>query len=218
MVSFIEWIKSIICKNIRDSCNETINILTNQINTLQQQNNELAQKLQQLQQKYDEDTQYYEERIKTLTEQLMKSIEMPDLSSYKSKAKLINPRDYIKIPNSAFADYFYLALPLNDWKEVLTKIQNTFKATWTEEVFDCDDFALLFSAMLTYSCYKSNFKNQLALGICWSYTHAYNCFIDSDGKVWIYEPQNNTVIGELGKTPAPYNTIEVWFMSYFHTL
>ena len=142
---------------------------------------------------------------------------MPDLSEFKDKTRKIDPRKVIWpiVPNSTFADLFYYTLPLDDWKKVLTKIQQTFKAVWTYEIFDCDDFALLTSAMLTYAWYKSVatvLSLQLAFGIAWSKTHAYNVFIDNNRKVWIYEPQTNEIIGELGKTSAPYDTIEIWFM------
>ena len=203
----IEWFRKIFCKD-----------LIQEISDANKTIEKLEQQLTELQKKYDEDCKYYEDRINTLTQQLLKSIEMPDLSEFVSKVKLIEPRSLIwnVVPNSTFADWNYYTLPLDDWKKVLTKIQQTFKAVWTQEIFDCDDFALLTSAMLTYAWYKSIgniLNNQLAFGIAWSKTHAYNVFIDNDRKVWIYEPQSNIILGELGKTQAPYDTIEIWFMS-----
>lgn len=74
----------------------------------------------------------------------------------------------------------------------------------------CDNFASLMASKLQFAAYKSGFTQQPAFGYAVSRTHAYNCFI-CDGMVHIYEPQTNRVIGELGKTPAPYDTIKVWF-------
>ena len=47
--------------------------------------------------------------------------------------------------------------------------------------------------------------------ITWSRRHAYNAFIDSDNKVWIYEPQSGSVVGLLGETEEPYDTALIWF-------
>jgi len=173
---------------------------------------ELENKIKELEEKYNIDCSYYEERIKELENLLLKSIELPDFSYLSGKVIEIDPRNYIKgVNNVDVADWLYYALDYNDWIDVLNKISKTFKAVWKEEVFDCDDFSLLFSAMLAYSVYKSGFNKQFAFGIAWSYTHAYNIFIDKSGKVWIFEPQTNKVIGELGKTTKPYDTVEVWF-------
>ena len=204
------WIKSIVCRD----CQETIEKLSKENYNLKIQLKSKIEALEQLQQKYEEDTKYYEDRIRTLNNLLLKSIQMPDLSEYKGKVKKIDPRDYIKIPNSQFADFNYYALDYQSWKEVLTKIQSTFKAVWSSEVFDCDDFALLASAMLAYSVYKSGFDLQLAFGIAWSLSHAFNIFIDSGGTTWIYEPQTDSVVGRIGSCQPPYEPIiEIWFMS-----
>jgi hypothetical protein len=207
----ISFLKAKLCKDCEKQIEE-LNLANSKLNNLVL---ELQNQLSQLQQKYNDDVQYYEERIKTLTELLMKGLTLPDLSDFKSKATLIEPHQIIwkyGFYNSSFADLNYYALDFESWKSVLTKISRTFVANWTNEVFDCDDFALMFNAMLIYSVYKSGFDKQLAFGIAWSKTHAYNIFIDSNNKVWIYEPQTNQIVGELGKTLAPYDTIEIWFM------
>ena len=43
--------------------------------------------------------------------------------------------------------------------------------------------------------------------------HAYNGFIDTDGKAWIYDTMfDNSLIGELGSTPEGlYKTTDIIF-------
>lgn len=205
------FFSKLLCKVRKILCREQIkeNAL------LKEENKALKKEISELKKVYEEDSKYYEERIKYLMNELASRIKIPcDLKRIVKGGdyREVDPRSYIFVPRRDFADLKYLALKKDRWKVVLTEIRSLFNARWTKWVFDCDNFALLMAGLLAYAVYKSGFKKQFAFGIAWSIEHAYNVFIDYDGKVWVYEPQTNRVIGELGKTERPYNTVEVWFM------
>lgn len=163
---------------------------------------------------HQDDTTYYEGRIKKLDSMVNKAVKIIDMKKWKAVRK-VDPRDYLMgvVKRYSQADQVYNVYDQEHWKEILTEIGNTFQATWTEEIFDCDDFSLLFAGLLAYSSYRAKLPVQPALAIAWSKTHAFNVFIDKNGLGWVYEPQNNTVIGRLGKTTGKYFVTELWFMS-----
>ena len=221
-------IKALICGGDIARLTNTINQLKTQINQLQIQINDIAakfqecqQKYQELERKYEEDCAYYEARIKTLTEQLLRGVKLPDLKPLiKNGITEVYPRQFLYkyAYDWETADLTYLSLDMDDWKRVLTAVKKTIIGTWTTDVFDCDDFALVMAAMVAYSSYKSGFSKQLAFGIAWSHVHAYNVFITKDEKIWVYEPQTNRIIGEANeikkgkKSNYIYFTKEIWFM------
>ena len=61
---------------------------------------------------------------------------------------------------------------------------------YKSNIFDCDNFALLFSALVNLEIGINS------VGIVIDYTggHAYNLVILSDGKVVFIEPQNNQIV------------------------
>ena len=99
---------------------------------------------------------------------------------------------------------------------VLTNIYNILKPTETyaQNIFDCDDFALVFSGVLAYSAFISGFTIQPAFAISWSNSHAFNLFIDNEKNVYVYEPQNNKIMtyAEAIKQNM-YSPKKIWFMS-----
>jgi hypothetical protein len=171
----------------------------------------LKEQLAKLTEKFNIDTKYYDDRINTLTTLLSESLAVPTFPNLTNID--IDPRPLISKYDNSVADSTYKCISLSDWKDVLNKIKSVMDIKYKAEISDCDDFALIFAGMLARSTIKSEYSKQLAFGIAWSRTHAYNLFIDSNKKCWIYEPQNNVIIGELGKTKEPYNTVELWFMS-----
>lgn len=70
---------------------------------------------------------------------------------------------------------------------------------WTKEDFDCDNFS--FAAM----GYWSQGLKSFALGIAWSYDHAFNIFISNKKEIYIVEPQTNKymTIEEARKASLP---------------
>ena len=68
----------------------------------------------------------------------------------------------------------------------------TNKLEYIAEEYDCDDFAFRLMGQFSVPGWA-----HLALGICWTGTHALNCFIDEERKLWFLEPQNDTITGTL---------------------
>jgi len=114
---------------------------------------------------------------------------------------------------SSIADAEYLSFPKQQWVNLLTPIQRIVKETlgeWTTNISDCDDFALVMNSYVAVSFIKGGFSKQGAFLTLWSKTHAYNGFVDSTEVIWVYEPQNNKIVGKLTDTKAPYDTEKVW--------
>lgn len=84
-------------------------------------------------------------------------------------------------------------------------IREIFKAVWTEQIFDCDDFAGMAKAIVAYILYKCGIRNDGAgIGIIkvdWKENdklsgHALNCLpiFDNDKLKWfLYESQNTDI-------------------------
>lgn len=160
--------------------------------------------------KYQNEITYLNDRVETLTKLIGQSIVPIEITA--KIAGRVKPYLFV---NCVVGDGEYETFTLSDWKVILLKIHTQIKdqCIYTPEIFDCDDFALLFSSIMTYSAYKSNMKIQPAFGIAWSKLHAFNIFI-ANNEVYIYEPQNNQVmtLAEANKE-AMYKVTKIWFMS-----
>ena len=64
----------------------------------------------------------------------------------------------------------------------------TEKLSYVGELYDCDDFAYRLMGNLSVPPWA-----ETASGIICTESHAFNCFIDSDGKLWYIEPQTDTI-------------------------
>ena len=155
---------------------------------------------------------YLNKRVESLTKSIGEAI-MPITINEKIQT-LITPN--IRGINAVIADLKYGTFTYNDWQLVISRIYDSVrsKEKYTCNVFDCDDFALLFSGIMTYSTFKSGFSTQVAFGIAWSNIHAFNIFIDNKNDVYIYEPQNNKIMtfAEANKQES-YKVRKIWFMS-----
>ena len=158
---------------------------------------------------------YLANRVQTLSELLARSIEPVDITV--EKTQKVNP---VKIINSVndivIADVTYLAMDYDSWQNNLDRIYSGLhnKLEYFPNIFDCDDFALIMASTVAYSAFRSMYKIQLAFGIAWSNTHAYNVFICNNGRTYIYEPQDNSVVGPFGSDLGKmYKTRKIWFMS-----
>ena len=52
--------------------------------------------------------------------------------------------------------------------------------------------------------------------VVWGYepghtSHAFNAFMDTEGKSYIYEPQNGNVVGRLDDGSGSYMPRKIWF-------
>ena len=94
------------------------------------------------------------------------------------------------------SSYYYFTL--DDFRTVVTR-DFIDKLKWLTDVFDCNNFATLFSSIMAviFGCNSAG----IALGACLDKNtrkiigyHAYNCLpLESDGKVelYLYEPQDD---------------------------
>ena len=76
-------------------------------------------------------------------------------------------------------------------KENLMKLVNFFPirhVKWTEEKFDCDDFALTLTGFMRMVC------PDIAFGYAQTKTHAFNVVCLDDGVMYLFEPQSNRLI------------------------
>jgi len=99
--------------------------------------------------------------------------------------KLIGAFPFAKL---YLADVDYYLCPKQDVEEFLAE-DPTDQERYVTEVFDCDDFSFRLMGQFHTKPYSA-----LAFGIAWSSVHAYNVFIDIEGKVWIIEPQTDELI------------------------
>lgn len=160
------------------------------------------------------DTDYLTERIKTLSEELALCIGPIDLTEETQTS--INPHHIIKGYDLTIADAEYLTYTFDDWKSIMFRLHQHLvdKFKYVTDVGDCDDFALVYTSTLAYSAYQAGLSKQVAFGIAWSNTHAFNVAIDDKNNVWVIEPQSGSVIGELGTDLGEsYNVKKIWFLS-----
>lgn len=150
------------------------------------------------------------EKDKLIFENIGK-MNIPNITPLLKDTNTIDPR-VLLAKDSFIADEIYTTLPSDGWKPILSTVRAMFQASWTSEVFDCDNFAVLMNSLVQYVNYKNGGKRALAFGYAYSDTHAYNFFIDVNGLVWIYEPQDGRVIGLIGRTPKPYNTVMTYML------
>lgn len=160
------------------------------------------------------DTDYLTERIETLSEELALCIGPIDLMEKTSTS--INPHRVIKGYNLVIADTEYLTYTFDNWKSILTRLHKHLgeKYNWTKEIYDCDNISLVYTSTLAYSAYRAGLSKQVAFGIAWSNTHAFNVAIDDENNVWVIEPQSGSIVGELGTDLGEsYDVKKIWFLS-----
>lgn len=119
------------------------------------------------------------------------------------------------------ADATYNLFSKDDWVTILDVIHPLVKEAltrWEADISDCDNWSNVTSAFVSIAFKKSGYFKQGAFAIAHTVAdepsrHAYNLFVDLDHKVWLYEPQNNTLKGEMKDGSGIYRTGYVWFMN-----
>lgn len=162
------------------------------------------------------ENEYLVERARTLSNSLAKSIQPVDIRA--DKIQKVNPIKIIdNIDDIVIADCPYLAFDYDSWRSNLLRIYRELrnKLSYTSDIFDCDDFSLIFASTVAYSAYKSGWNIQPAFCIIWSANHAFCGFICDNDELFIYEPQNDTVIGKIDEELGGkmYKARKIWFMS-----
>ncbi|MBN1649109.1 MAG: lectin MOA-related protein, partial [Spirochaetales bacterium] len=89
------------------------------------------------------------------------------------------------------ADMEYFLTPLDDARRII-KGSNIGRYEWTDEVFDCDDFAIVLKADFCRDAYRHR-KRRAAhcFGIVWGMmprAHALNWMVNDDLKLRFYDP------------------------------
>jgi len=150
---------------------------------------------------------------------LKKAVVVPDISEYIDKDNLqtftpYNEPEYIDY-ELHYADLAYHVFPYDTWIQILSLIHVQVKKLfpiWTPNIGDCDNYAFTTADIMSLACKKLGLRYQAAIPILWSWTggHAYNGFV-TESDTYVYEPQNNTVIGKLGETTDSYDSELVLF-------
>lgn len=204
--------------------------LASQVKSLKEENHTLQERVTILSKNYvsclsdksqiilncNKDNQYLSLRVLELTQILAKSIILPELVLIEPYAT-IEPDDMSELYDYDMmrADLIYYAFPKDIWLIILSQIQPIVKKclqTWSSNISDCDDWALVMNAFLVAALKDKRLKYQGAFTIAWSNNHAYNLYVDDLKQIWIYEPQNNTTVGLLGNGVKPYDTQKIWFI------
>ena len=119
------------------------------------------------------------------------------------------------------SDAQYNLFSKEDWVKILTAVHPLVMEAltrWTVDISDCDNYSSVMSAFVSIAFKKSGYTKQGAFAIAHTSSdeysrHAYNLFVDMDRKVWLYEPQNNTLKGLIQDGEGIFNTDYVWFLN-----
>ncbi len=119
------------------------------------------------------------------------------------------------------ADARYNLFTKTDWMSILDKVHPLVEEAlvrWKRDISDCDNWSTVSAAFVSIAFKKSGYNIQGAFAIAHTVMdeparHAYNVFVTKDYKVWVYEPQNNTVLQVMEDMDKLYKTGFVWFMN-----
>ncbi|NLH50425.1 MAG: lectin MOA-related protein [Myxococcales bacterium] len=110
-----------------------------------------------------------------------------------------------------FSDASYFLTPLVHAKEIIANSRAAMSEyAYTEEVFDCDDFALVMKANFCQAAFKEGLRRAPhCFGILWGNVsplggHAINWMITADKELWFVEPQTGEVYRPRPKDDGIY--------------
>jgi len=103
------------------------------------------------------------------------------------------------------SDGNYKLTSVSEIKRFLER-DDTDKYKYQATYFDCDDFSYRLMGNASTPEWAS-----LAFGICWTQTHAFNIFVDSDKKTYLIEPQSDKVY-EFDKAYEQYKKLKLIVM------
>ena len=149
---------------------------------------------------------------------LAKAVVVPDISDIIDEDSLMTIMPYnepqYRDYELHFADWGYHVFPHDVWMQILSKVHVEIEKvliSWVTDISDCDNWSFSTADVTSLAFKKATLNKQGAFPVIWSHTHAYNGFITDTFETYIYEPQNNTVIGKLGETTEPYDSQIIWF-------
>jgi len=86
------------------------------------------------------------------------------------------------------SDLKYKLVTVQGMKNFLAR-DDTDKEKWTAEYFDCDDFSYRLLGQANTRAWA-----EIAFGIAWSKSHAFNIFVSASRQVYLIEPQSDKII------------------------
>jgi hypothetical protein len=116
------------------------------------------------------------------------------------------------------ADPSYYAFSKTEWSSILAAVFTSVKDSvpgWTEDIFDCDNYAETFHAFACLAFEAAGLEQQGAVAIAWSRKHGYNVYVTKDLEAYLYEPQSGEEKGLVYKSDDPsdrFATRKIWFI------
>lgn len=176
----------------------------------------------------ESDIDQYVIRINALEEGLAKAVTIPDVSAFLEPRQVVKPFEHPELgrvdPDThkmiydlEVSDIEYYAFTKENWLQLLDLVKQEVKrvlGTSSIPMTDCDNYSELTSTICHKAFIDAGLDRHGAVFVAHKEgVHAYNGFIDTDGKVWIYDSMMlNSLIGELGSTPENlYKTTDIWF-------
>jgi len=214
---------------------EQIQELTDSNRQLERENQQLTSELTSAGMQIKElnaDIEFYLNRIDALEGMLEAAIQIPDVTDLvppgieKALVKPYEHPEFIReepnrpkrVYNVVCGDLEYWGLPKATWIDLIDRIRPVVREAhgWPDvPVNDCENWAASMSNFMANALRKTELDKQGALFIAWSPLHAYCGFVDSELRVWIFDPMGGPdyMRGELGVDAFPdkYDTRSVWF-------
>ena len=148
------------------------------------------------------------EKIRILTEDQVIIIPQPtpshgdEISNYSLSSSLSKACPNAKV---FLSDRLYKTIYYNSMKDFLTW-DTTNEYRYVSEFYDCDDFSYRLHGMLSTPGWAD-----LAAGIAWSRSHAFNIFMSASKEIYLIEPQTDKII-KIEDAQGAYSDIQLVVM------
>jgi len=161
-----------------------------------------------------------EHLIKQMEQENLETFNWPKIPTYSYASVDVSTISEFYDVEFVRADAEYNLFSKDDWVAILTSVHPLVKEAltrWVVDISDCDNWSSVMSAFVSIAFKKSGYFKQGAFAIAHTVDdeparHAYNLFVDLDRKVWLYEPQNNTLRGLMQDGEGYFRTGYVWFL------
>ncbi len=148
------------------------------------------------------------------------ALHIPDIKTLVEEPTLYSPWNDEDVNRplaySGISDNTYYVYSKETWIKILALIHKEVKdevPRWIREVSDCDNFAKIMIATVQLAFIEAGEKREAAFGYALGRDgasfHAYNFFRTSDGKFYLYEPQDGSIVCELGEGEGVYQTYAI---------
>jgi hypothetical protein len=179
-------------KTDHSECNETQNKLEKQMQRLQNTLNLKDDEIVALNNKLNTYTMDEEKLLEKLQANVYlyktNDIKLPAGDKIDLTSLITRMNDY-DANALTYVDNYYFSIEKETVAELLKLNTAIDKSKYITETHDCDDFAFALKGMFSQQA-----LSKYAFGWARSSNHAFNFFLDSEGKVWIVEPQNSMIM------------------------